>query len=135
MIHGLFFAPIIALLSLVGFIHLLALSASLYFSFGWLDLVVHLLSGIAIGLTFLWLYMKQTLQDGQRKKFISVLLISITSTLLIAVAWEVFEFKTGIIFASDNYAFDTATDILFTAFGGLAASLYVRAIMRRELTV
>ncbi|OHA88257.1 MAG: hypothetical protein A2653_00765 [Candidatus Zambryskibacteria bacterium RIFCSPHIGHO2_01_FULL_43_25] len=135
MIHGLFFAPIVALLCIVGFLHLLALSESLYFIYGWLDLVVHFLSGIAIGVTFLWLYMKQALKNGQRKTFAKVLLVSIFTALLIASAWEVFEFKIGLTFTSNNYAFDTLTDILITVVGGLISAFYIRAIMRKELAV
>ena len=79
--------------------------------------------------------MKQALKNGQRKTFAKVLLVSIFTALLIASAWEVFEFKIGLTFTSNNYAFDTLTDILITVVGGLISAFYIRAIMRKELAV
>lgn len=131
MLHGLFFAPIIALTATVLLLDLLAISSSLYFIFGWLDIVVHFLAGIAAGIGGLWLYLRQV-KDDSNIPFGKLVVISITFGLLIAFAWEVLEFKMGRTFASERYLFDTLTDMFMTGIGGIISAMYVRAVCLRN---
>jgi len=77
------------------------------------DEIVHLLSGILAGAVFLGLL----LNDGRARGAARLILLSAAFGLGLAVAWEVFEWVTGLI----GDAVDTVTDILLTMGGSAIA--------------
>ena len=113
------------MLAILIALHFVGSYYSLYWRFSWYDVVVHIVSGMWIGLVFLWLSaifdQINSLKEYRAKTF----LIAFVSAVLIGVAWELVENYTQITFTkASNYSFNTALDILNDALGGLLAFLY-----------
>ena len=99
--------------------HALAMNLSLYYIFGWFDIVMHFWGGglIALGVnsasTFSRLHFKPTIWI-----FIGVF-------ICIATAWEVFEWFAG-LYDPVTYVTDTVKDVIVGLGGGLLAHWQLR---------
>jgi uncharacterized membrane protein len=98
---------------------------SLYWHFFWYDTLIHIVSGLWVGLVILWLASRlgqiNSLIEYRAKSF----LIAFVSAILIGVVWEILENLAQITSVyTDGYSFDTAMDLLADGFGGVLSYLY-----------
>ncbi len=117
------FSLIILILLIV--LHTVGSYYSWYWVYPWFDLLVHIMSGLWIALTILWLssYLGQinSLKEYKVKSF----LIAFLSAILFGVVWEMIENMSQITFVSvDGYYLDTAGDIISDGLGGVLAFWY-----------
>jgi len=100
----------------------------LYWKIPWLDLISHFGGGFWAGGMVLWLYQylfPSFLQNTSRITRRSTLIaLTILGAFVIGVWWEIYEVLIYFtILPSENYLFDTITDLLMDSAGGLTASV------------
>lgn len=96
-----------------------ALGNYLYWRYVWLDVPMHLLGGLTIGVFLVPLI-------GNFKPHLYVL-----GFVAIAVGWEVFEYML-VARREANFVFDTALDLLMDAVGGTLAYVAARFTLWRS---
>lgn len=97
----------------------LALEHLLYWKYVWLDTFVHLLGGITIGVLGI------AILDIRRP------LVFVAMMVAVALGWELFEFAINAE-REDNFAFDTALDLLMDAIGITIAYTIARYTLWRS---
>lgn len=100
-------------------VHVEALNEYLYFQYLWLDIPVHFLGGLVLGMFFI------APQRTVRPK---------TYLLLVAAAligWEVFEYLIGVRH-EEQFLTDTSLDIVMGALGALVAYMGARKTLWRS---
>lgn len=100
------------------------LKLHLYYSVWWIDMVMHFLGGLWVGLFFLYVFYT-------REWFSNKVLAVILSVLLIGLLWEVFELFIGIIAKESFSPSDTLSDLFFDMAGGALAVFY---FLRKKIT-
>lgn len=110
---------VLVLASCLAVIHAWALSAYLYWRIVWLDMPVHLLGGLTIGMGVIAL-----LHVFRPWVFVVLMVLAI-------VGWEVFELLIGIP-REANFVFDSALDVLMGALGGVVAYFLARLTLWRS---
>ena len=113
------------ILAVLLIFHIISSNLSLYWSYPWLDIFTHMLSGLWVALVFLWLASVfgqiNSLKEYRTKSF----LIAFISAIFIGVLWELVENFSQITFVNANgYGLGTALDILSDGLGGILAYLY-----------
>lgn len=74
-----------------------------------------------IAISFLWLFFQSGFVNIIKNNKNNNLLVVFLASLFVGIAWEVFEYRFGIVFTNaSNYAVDTMTDISFDLVGGFA---------------
>ncbi len=101
----------------------------LYWKISWLDMLMHFLGGIWIGLAILWMYyLSGKFKDipENRRRVSYVYILAITVTAVIGIFWEIFEFNLDffIVFNEFNGFYDTASDILLALIGAIIVAKY-----------
>lgn len=98
---------------------------SWYWVYPWFDIVVHIFSGLWIGLVMLWLASILGLLNLLNGYKLRSFFIAIISALFIGIVWELVENLTQVTYTSAaGYSFNTAQDIFNDAIGGVLAYLY-----------
>ncbi len=114
----------LALLGLViALFQALANEYYLYWEWWWADILMHFLGGAFIAGGVLW-FIRFEVPIGLRPR-VPVFLATLVATLLVGVAWEVFEYVTDSASAI-NYTLDTSLDIAMDVVGMLAAYLIMK---------
>ena len=113
------------ILAVLVVLHAVGSYYSWYWVYPWFDVPVHIMSGLWIGLVFLWLSSVfdqiNSLKEYRAKSF----LVAFVSAILIGVIWELVENYYQLTFIRDaNYGLNTALDILNDGLGGVLAYLY-----------
>jgi len=112
---------LIRLLLLIFFIFLLdylAMQFYWYSSIWYLDMLIHFLGGLWLGLALVWLFRIKEIS------FKSIFYL-ILGVLLIGVLWEIFEIIIDETITGNSFnILDTISDILFDLAGGSLALLY-----------
>jgi hypothetical protein len=110
-----------------------------YFSIWYFDMIMHFLSGLWVGLFFLWFFHRQDLSEGadlglERGSAIALIVKTLLFVIMIGGSWEVFEFFVNNHIGREAFnARDTISDIFFDLAGGAIAVLYfLRMIMSRK---
>lgn len=93
------------------------LKLHLYYSLWWIDMVMHFLGGLWVGLFFLYVFYT-------RGWFSNKVLAVILSVLFIGLLWELYELYIGIIAHEAFSPRDTISDIIFDMAGGTLAVIY-----------
>jgi len=118
---------LVGLIMMVAGLHYLASVFYLYWFYPWFDLIVHFISGIWVGLFFLWLFFwspaRLYFRSHIKPSFYSFLLISVSTALMVSVWWEIFELSIGAAYIFDNYIIDTVYDVMFGTLGGAVAGV------------
>lgn len=107
---------------------------SWYWVYPWFEYVIHTLGGLWAASVLLWLasYLGQICSMKEYKT--KSLLIALISALFIGVVWELLEnFAQLSAVSSGVYGFDTATDLLSDAIGGVLAYLYFTTIKKKPI--
>lgn len=119
---------IISLATLAA-IHILALQFFLYWRYEWFDMPMHLFGGAVVALGVF----------AARELNIPFFIREVTfnrvlaSVLLIAIAWELFEFTGGISVVQETFILDTATDIVAGILGGSIGFWVGKSIVKDSL--
>ena len=112
---------LIRLLLLIFFIFLLdylAMQFYWYSSIWYLDMLIHFLGGLWLGLALVWLFRIKEIS------FKSIFYL-ILGVLLIGVLWEIFEIIIDETITGNSFnTLDTISDIFFDIAGGSLALLY-----------
>jgi hypothetical protein len=100
--------------------HFLAIHFHFYWTVWWYDIGMHVFGGFIAALIFLFLF------QAQYQSRLSLLIISISAALIVGIAWEIFEYITGVTFTTEAaYIPDTVTDLFDDLAGGLIAYMTV----------
>jgi hypothetical protein len=105
-------------------LHLYALEHFLFWKYWWMDIVLHVLGGIIIGGTSLYISQYGIFKPLSRRPF----LVAIPFAATVVVGWEIFERAAG-VFQESEYVFDTASDITF----GFGTALLVVVLLWRRI--
>jgi hypothetical protein len=126
------------LIYIIASLHLLAHWLFLYWTYWWLDSVMHTLAGVWIGLFVLWLA-HHSPYSAIRKKFHAQsdgVLVFVTAAVF-GVLWEAYQLTAHVVFSipfKPNHAVDSISDVLFGMAGaGLALLLYRLFARERSL--
>lgn len=113
------------LLAIVGILNYIAVENSLYWSTNEFDSIVHFFGGATWGAFFLWFYFFSGFFSPKKRDLFNFLLISVISSMFIAIGWEIYELVLGeAVFSGPNYQYDTTLDIIMDTLGILAACFY-----------
>jgi hypothetical protein len=124
-------SPLPLLIGALGIIifssNAVALAYYLYWRIPWLDIPMHFLGGLWVGLSILWLYYESGyihLPKDKRGRG-SVLTLALAGTFIIGVLWEIFEFSldTFIVFQEVYNIGDTLLDLFMDEVGALVAAM------------
>jgi hypothetical protein len=113
---------LVTTLFVVLVLHLMAIFFKFYWTTWWFDHIVHFIAGVSVGLFyilfrryFLWL-----------EKYLGYLFSFLSFVLFVGIAWEVFEYYTGLTSSMEGYWLDTSIDIVADILGGFFAFLYIK---------
>lgn len=116
-----------ALLALLGLVialfQFLANEYYLYWEWWWADILMHFLGGFFIAGSVLW-FIRFEVPVGLRAR-VPVFVTTFALTLLVGIAWEVFEYLTDSASAI-NYTLDTTLDLAMDVVGILAAYVLIK---------
>ncbi|MEE8131579.1 MAG: hypothetical protein V3T98_00820 [Candidatus Paceibacterota bacterium] len=127
---------VLILLLLILSFHTVALVNFWYWTFWWLDVVMHFLGGFWVALLFFNLNSKLNFLpinslNSLTHKLITIIL-SLGFVALIAVSWEFYEFLYDVFISIRGYPWvaqqgmaDTISDLFFGLLGGLIAAIIV----------
>lgn len=109
----------LVLSTMLALFHSFALATYLYWQYVWLDVPVHLLGGLTLGMVFI----------GIETRFRPIAFVLFMAAVIIG--WEVFEYMIGTP-REANFIFDTSLDVLMGALGGTLAYLLARFTLWRS---
>ncbi len=114
------------LLVLILVLYLLDAKFYLTWTIWWYDIILHLLSGVAVGLIILLLFQK-IFSVGMWSIYRTVAIV-VLGTLVVGIFWEIYEVYFGMVssFYTAEYISDTASDLVFDVLGGLFVGLYTK---------
>jgi hypothetical protein len=115
---------IVTLAILVGAGHLLFERYSFYYIIPKLDMLMHLLGGILIGLIILKLFFtgKRSIIAHERKIFTAIMVL--IGVMIVGLGWELFEYGVGLTPLYKVATQDTLSDLAFDASGAFVATLW-----------
>jgi hypothetical protein len=131
----------VTLLSLLVWVHGLALENYWYWLYRQLDVPIHFLGGLMLGFSgLLFYFIIEKRATAADMSAITILQITIFTALSVGLLWELFEFSGHRIF--DHPAFktiadlqrgflDTAKDLLMDVLGGMTAGLIYILILKK----
>lgn len=98
----------------MAIVHVLAIELSLYWTYLWLDIPMHLLGGAVVALGMFTAH--DLIRDFPVRLLypIPVLLV----VLMVSLGWEVFEIYAGVPIEA-NFAGDTIVDLVMDMLGGI----------------
>lgn len=112
----------------VGAIHIYAIEHSLYWMYQYVDVIPHVLAGFAIGSWMTAVAIRLRLSVAR------MALYTILVALLVAGAWEVFEYSSGLTDMSDPlFLPDTLQDVSCAVLASVAFVLIYLPIYRRRI--
>lgn len=112
----------IVLLIFIASLNQIAISFHLYWLVWWFDILMHFLGGLWVGLSALWfVYFSDFLKFFEYNKR-NIFLISLITTIVVGLGWEVFEFIIEVDF-SNGYWKDTIQDLIMDTIGAITASI------------
>lgn len=122
--------PALFLSALVLDLHITALRQHLYFHNWFFHTVIHILVGLVLSLLTLYIYIRLRSSVAQ---FTHLIGIALTSVLIFAIGWEIFEVSNDLIYSSGHlYILSTTKDILTGLFGGLLGVVYVYLLQKNQ---
>jgi len=122
---------IVGLFIFILCVHTLAVINNWYWTVRWIDIPLHFLGGLWLGIIFLHFIMPK-LEITSHKLLISMILV-VGFSVLVGVFWEFFEFLFDVFIARGGHfppaqqgLADTMKDLFFDLSGGLAAFIINR---------
>lgn len=111
-----------SLILALGVLHFSAIVFYFYWTMWWFDTLMHFLGGLSLGVFLIWVFHVSGMFGQRAPNRRQAFLTSLVSIAIIGVGWEIFEYVAGISTAEQNYALDTATDLVADMAGALLAS-------------
>lgn len=133
---------IIIFLAVILLVHILALINYWYWTYQWLDILMHFLGGFwaAMVVVAIFNFKFQIFKELAVQKFLIYSIIILAFVSLIGVFLEFAEFLYDVFISSRGYsgflqlgAADTIGDLFFDLIGGLAFLLIYRFFKKKEL--
>lgn len=121
------------LLIIIAVLHFLALQFYLYWTFWWLDILMHFLGGLWVGLTALWFFFFSgyVYKNVNLVRNTKIFLITIASVIVVGVLWEVWELWAELVFVNETgYFLDTSLDMVMDTLGGIVAFIYAKKYLK-----
>lgn len=118
-------------LALTGILNWFSTKLYLYWTVWWIDMVVHFLGGLTVGLTLMWLgSLSNNFRDWSLKK---LLFSALFGAILIGILWEIYELYFGLTSLSDgmDYWTNTSSDLIMDAVGGISSFLYINRLLKK----
>ena len=114
------------LIWVITLIHVAAEMQYWYWTYRWLDLPMHVLGGMWVGLVALWLWYYSGYQHKTSRIAVSPLTVALVGGLVFGVAWEAYEFLVWIIGAGlpVNYVTDSVLDLVMDVLGASIAFMF-----------
>lgn len=106
----------------IALVHVVALEFFLYWKYLWLDIPMHVLGGVACALFFSIL----PFFDIRMSERYGTVQWYLAFTLVVGVAWELFEAVAGISLEEPGFMFDTATDLSMDVLGACIGFVLVK---------
>ncbi|MEX0673027.1 MAG: hypothetical protein WDZ82_02305 [Candidatus Paceibacterota bacterium] len=120
-----FLLSFVVLLAVTTTVHFTAQQYFLYYHFVWLDLFVHLLAGVGLGILVLWVLLFSSWAPLRYRAPWQFVMTSIISVLAVGALWELFEWYTSTRGPAANIVLDTTLDMLMNLLGAILAGWYV----------
>lgn len=102
---------------LLAAIHFLALAFFWYWTYWWLDILMHFLGGLLVGFAVLWFFFSPS-RHAMTFGVGRALVVILASVIVVGVLWEAWEAYAGIIRWPDEWL-----DSMFDVFSDIAGSL------------
>jgi hypothetical protein len=124
MIKTKLFRNAFVLLVIVATLHIVSVKFYLYEFIWWIDVPIHFIAGVCVGVTGILFY--SYLTKGVNTNKSKAIIISVTFALIVGIFWEMFELYFDITAFSDgiHYVTDTSSDMIMDITGGFLGSLY-----------
>ena len=109
-------------------LHAMGVYLYFYWIFTWFDVLMHFLGGLTGGLIVVWSLVEMSIFDKYHPTPKELVVVVVTSVLIVALAWEVFEYVYDIIeeTSTKDYIRDTVEDIFLGTLGALLVGLFAR---------
>lgn len=134
MLRKAFFIETILLISLIAVVHITGTYLYWYWIYFWLDILMHFLGGLWVGLACFWIFEISEKKFGSVKTALQAIIFAFVCAFTVGVLWEIFENVTGIAFvAYEEYKLDTLMDLVMDSVGGVVAGLYAWRILRKQI--
>lgn len=104
---------------LLAAIHFFALAFFWYWTYWWLDILMHFLGGLLVGFAVLWFFFSSS-PRAMTFEIKRALVVVLASIIVVGVLWEAWEATAGIIRWPDEWQ-DSVFDIFSDIAGSLAA--------------
>ncbi len=122
-----------ALIVLIAVLHVTAMNYNLYFFLWWFDLVMHFLGGLWCSFFTLFYISSFEMKRSINWPRARVYLAAVFATLLVGVAWEIYEYVFGFTFTTkSSYQLDTALDLVMDTTGAVVAAASVMIYRLRQ---
>jgi hypothetical protein len=121
---------VLASIALIGVLDAYANAFFLYWNFWWFDILMHFLGGFSVGLTSVWLlgiFKRNVLEIVTTKQ---IFYIAVSTSIIIGVGWEFFEYFSGTYLGEKKIVFDTVLDLIMDTIGGMVASIFINDVVR-----
>ncbi len=118
---------IVFLALVIALFQFLANEYYLYWKWWWADIVMHFLGGLFVSASVLW-WLRFEIPVGLRSR-VPKFLTALLAIIVVGVAWEVFEYVTG-MYNAVNYTLDTTLDLATDVGGMLFAYLLFKKYVR-----
>jgi hypothetical protein len=120
------------LLLVVGVANWVGTELYLYWSIWWYDIPMHFMGGLWVALVVAWVYAFRV--NINQKKFSSYVWVVIGGTLVVGIAWELYELCIDATSLADgiHYITDTASDIIMDTAGAIVGALYTYKFFARN---
>lgn len=118
-------------LALTGALNWISSSFYLYWTIWWIDIVVHFLGGLTVGLSVMWIFSyNNNFKNWSHKK---LFLFSIVGTIIVGLLWEIFELYFEMTYLSDgiDYWTDTSSDLIMDTIGGVLGFIYTSSLIKK----
>ncbi|MSU55183.1 MAG: hypothetical protein EXS46_01420 [Candidatus Taylorbacteria bacterium] len=107
----------------------------LYSYYWWFDIPLHFVGGFCLASLTLWSFYPLILIGKRVPRRTTVLFMAVAGSFVFGVAWEIFEYFSGITFNTiGSYPLDTVKDLIVDMLGGYLAHVLV-AIKNKRLTM
>lgn len=129
---------IISLGLFLTIIHSVAVFNNWYWRFRWMDIPMHFLGGVFIGMIFLWLFKKFFGYLDIHNRFLVLTVLLLGFVTLAGVFWEFYEFLYDLFISSREWGIftnqgvqDTISDLFFDILGGFTAAVLMRSYFNK----
>ena len=106
------------------FIHAIFSHLSTSWYWRWIDIPMHFLGGLWLGLAGIYLYRKISPQTFSRRKNLFLFIIALSTTLVVGGLWEITEISLGSLkIVHINSVKDTLGDLFFDLLGACVGAI------------